>query len=91
MDIIPYRPGLDKAISPHYNKENLIGQFVTILSVNKTRETGWALCAHFCLLKNLFFDRQAEVNKAVKTSNATPKCMWILEWGALRSKSKSLA
>ena len=26
---------------------NFIGQFVTILSVNKTRDFGWALCAHF--------------------------------------------
>ena len=23
------------------------GQFVTILSVNKTRDSGWAQCAHF--------------------------------------------
>ena len=45
----------------------------------------------FSLSKNLFFDKLAEVNKAVKTSNSTPKCIWILERGELRSKSKSLA
>ena len=28
---------------------NQIGQFVTILSVNKTRTFGWALSAHFLL------------------------------------------
>ena len=33
----------------------------------------------------------AGVTKAAKTSNSTPKCMWILERGELRSKSKSLA
>jgi len=38
-----------------------------------------------------FFDALAELKEAVKTSNATPKCMWILEWGALCSKSKRLA
>ena len=32
-----------------------------------------------------------EVKEAPKTSNATPKCMWILERGALRSKAKTLA
>ena len=32
-----------------------------------------------------------EVTKAVKTSNSPPKCMWILERGELRSKSKHLA
>ena len=37
------------------------------------------------------FDRLAEGKEAPKTSNATPKCMWILERGALRSKSKHLA
>ncbi len=41
--------------------------------------------------KNKFFDKLAEVTKAVKTSNSTPKCMWILERGELRSKSKHLA
>ena len=45
----------------------------------------------FSLSKNKFFDRLAEVKEAAKTSNATPKCMWILERGALRSKSKCLA
>ena len=45
----------------------------------------------FGLSKNLFFDRVAEVTKAGKTSNSTPKCMWILERGELRSKAKRLA
>ena len=40
-----------------YNGGNLIGQFVTILSVNKTKEYRWAHCAHFCFvmrkIKNL--------------------------------------
>ncbi len=31
-------------------RENFIGQFVTILSVNKTRDFRWALCAHFLLV-----------------------------------------
>ena len=39
---------LDFLLPLWYNTENFIGQFVTILSVNKTRETGWALCALFC-------------------------------------------
>ena len=42
-------------------------------------------------VKKILFDRLTEVNKAVKTSNSTPKCMRILEWGELRSKSKHLA
>ena len=33
-----------------YNRTNFIGQFVTILSVNKTKENRWALCAHFYLI-----------------------------------------
>ena len=33
-----------------YNRTNFIGQFVTILSVNKTKELGWALCAHFSFI-----------------------------------------
>ena len=41
-------------------------------------------------VKKFVFDRLAEVTKAVKTSNSTPKCMWILERGELRSKAKSL-
>ena len=41
-------------------------------------------------VKKLVFDRLAEVIKVVKTSNSTPKCMWILERGELRSKSKRL-
>jgi hypothetical protein len=45
----------------------------------------------FQSVKKLVFDRLAEVTKADKTSNSTPKCMWILERGELRSKSKSLA
>ena len=45
----------------------------------------------FSLSKNLFFDRLAEVKEAPKTSNSTPKCMWILERGELRSKAKCLA
>ena len=32
-----------------YNGENFIGQFVTILSVNKTRDLRWAHSAHFLL------------------------------------------
>ena len=43
------------------------------------------------LSKNLFFDRLAEVEGAIKTSNTPPKCMWILERGVLRSKAKCLA
>jgi len=31
-----------------YNKGKYIGQFVTILSVNKTRELMGAVCALFC-------------------------------------------
>ena len=42
-------------------------------------------------VKNYFCDRLTEVNKAAKTSNATPKCIQILERGALCSKSKRLA
>ena len=42
-------------------------------------------------VKKLFFDRLAEGNKVVKTSNSNPKCMWILEWFELCSKSKHLA
>ena len=45
----------------------------------------------FSLSKNYVFDKLPEVKEAPKTSNATPKCMWILERGALRSKSKRLA
>ena len=45
----------------------------------------------FQSVKKLVFDRLAEVKKAGKTSNSTPMCMWILERGELRSKSKSLA
>ena len=45
----------------------------------------------FQSVKKLVFDRLAEVKKAGKTSNSTPMCMWILERGVLRSKSKSLA
>ncbi len=33
-----------------YTYTNFIGQFVTILSVNKTKELGWALCAHFSFI-----------------------------------------
>ena len=33
-------------------------------------------------VKKEFFDRLSEVTKAVKTSNSTPKCMWILERGS---------
>ena len=40
IDIFPGR---------QYNYFNCIGQFVTILSVNKTRIFGWAQCAHFLL------------------------------------------
>jgi len=45
----------------------------------------------FSVCQKTHFDRLAEVKEPVKTSNATPKCMWILERGALRSKSKRLA
>ena len=45
----------------------------------------------FQSVKKAFFDRLAEVTKVVKISNATPKCIWILERGALRNKSKHLA
>ena len=45
----------------------------------------------FQSVKKPIFDRLAEVKEAPKTSNSTPKCMWILERGELRSKSKSLA
>jgi hypothetical protein len=38
-----------------------------------------------------FLTKLAAVRKAAKTSNATPKCISILEWGALRSKFISLA
>ena len=38
-----------------------------------------------------FFDKLPEVKEAPKTSNATPTCIGILEWGALRSKPKPLA
>ena len=43
------------------------------------------------LVKNSVFDKLTEVNKAAKTSNSNPKCMWILEVFELRCKSKSLA
>ena len=43
------------------------------------------------LSKKLVFDRLEEVIKADKTSNSTPKCIWILERGELCSKSKCLA
>ena len=38
---------------------------------------------HFSLSKNSFFDRLTEVKEATKTSNSTPKCMRILERGAM--------
>ena len=41
-------------------------------------------------VEKLVFDRLAEVNKGPKASNSTPKCMWILERGELRSKAKPL-
>ena len=41
---------LDTLRQTCYNTPNFIGQFVTILSVNKTREFGWVLCAHFCFV-----------------------------------------
>jgi len=58
MVIIAQYLGLDKNNFPPYNGENFIGQFVTILSVNKTREPDgrFALiffvgadCVHFIL------------------------------------------
>ncbi len=42
----------------------------------------------FSLSKKYFFDRLAEVKETPKTSNSTPKCISILEWGELRWKSK---
>ena len=45
----------------------------------------------FQSVKKVVFDRLAEVKEAPKTSNSTPKCMWILERGELRSKSKYLS
>ena len=33
-----------------YNTLNFIRQFVTILSLNKTREIRWAISAHFCFV-----------------------------------------
>ena len=45
----------------------------------------------FSVCQKIHFDRLAEGKGAVKTNNATPKCMWILERGALCSKSKRLA
>ena len=45
----------------------------------------------YSLSKNYVFNKLTEGKEAPKTSNATPKCMWILERGALRSKSKRLA
>ena len=59
--------------------------------LHKYKATVAVASVAFSLSKNLFFDRLTEVKEAVKTSNATPKCMWILERGALRSKSKRLA
>ena len=40
--------------------------------------------------KKIFFGRLPEVKGAAKTSNSTPKCMWILERGELRSKQNAL-
>ena len=42
-------------------------------------------------VKKVFFDRLTEVEEAAKTRSSFPKCMWILERGELRSKSKCLA
>ena len=36
-------------------------------------------------------DKLTEAKETPKTSNSLPKCMWILERGELRSKSKRLA
>ena len=44
--------GLDFFRFVWYSKANFIGQFVTILSVNKTRDFGWAHCAHFLFRVN---------------------------------------
>ena len=41
---------LDKQPRIHYNVFNFIGQFVTILSVNKTRESDGRSCAHFLFM-----------------------------------------
>ena len=43
------------------------------------------------LIKNIVFYKLAEGKEVPKTSNATPKCMWILEKGAPGSKPKRLA
>lgn len=42
--------GLDILRFLWYISANFIGQFVTILSVNKTRDFGWAFYAHFCFV-----------------------------------------
>lgn len=42
--------GLDILRFLWYISANFIGQFVTILSVNKTRDFGWAFYAHFFVL-----------------------------------------
>jgi hypothetical protein len=57
----------------------------------KTQQQGVLRHPAVSLSKNLFFDRLTEVKGATKTSNTTPKCMWILERGVLRSKAKCLA
>ena len=43
--------GLDILRFLWYISANFIGQFVTILSVNKTRDFGWAHCAHFFVFR----------------------------------------
>ena len=50
---------IDKEKTVWYNAFNQIGQFVTILSVNKTRTFGWAQYALIfldgCVLRPFFF------------------------------------
>ena len=45
----------------------------------------------FHIMRKIYFSHNAEGKKDGKTSNALPKCIWILERGALRCKSKRLA
>ena len=60
---------LDKYGAVGYNALNCIGQFVTILSVNKTRKTDGRRCAHFfvdgCGLRP-FFVLEEIMNKRVR-------------------------
>ena len=53
---------LDKKLSDRYNNQKSIGQFVTILSVNKTRELMGALRSFFVYGRSAsFFLRHGKV------------------------------